>query len=555
MAPIIYSSIYPEYLVPTNKSLGQYLLDVNPDDISPDKVIYEDIDPKGSKITYGGLRRDAAKLAAELVHAFNLKMGDAVVVYAANSANYILLAHAVMWFGGTIIGINVATSEHDLGHYLSVAAAKLIVVEPHRRGVVERTVAHHHTTVPSAPIINIDNQSAVAFPHKYLRSTAVNPIPPVDLSNIDNRTLPAAVVFSSGTSGKPKGVHLSHYGMIANALSNRTANPEDANADSREVFFGPFPHLFGLLGGVLIPAFLGNYIAILPAFVYDQYIQSCSKVGSTVMRMVPAVAVAITKDPRIDQLDLTTVKTLMCAGAALQVEVVQRLQQIMPRVSITQGYGMSEVSVAGLRGRRSAEKAGSVGRLYPGVKMRIIDDNMNDVKLGEPGEALIKAPTVFAGYRNNPKSTQESFHDGWLRTGDTLSIDKDGFLWFKDRKKEMIKYKGMQVAPAELEDLLASHPEVEEAAVCALWHEDGQTEVPIGYVVLSSSVAQNDREAALKRIRESVDKIVSPYKKLRGGVFAIDAIPKNPTGKIQRSELPARKEKAGRGAAAAKTKL
>lgn len=103
MAPVIYSSIYPDLAVPTDKSLGQYLLDCNPDDVSPDTVILEDIDPKGSKVTYGGLRRDAAKLAAELMLAFDLKMGDAVVVYAANSANYILLAHAVMWFGGTIM--------------------------------------------------------------------------------------------------------------------------------------------------------------------------------------------------------------------------------------------------------------------------------------------------------------------------------------------------------------------------------------------------------------------------------------------------------------------
>jgi len=177
---------------------------------------------------------------------------------------------------------------------------------------------------------------------------------------------------------------------------------------------------------------------------------------------------------------------------------------------------------------------------------------LEDVELGQPGEALIKGPTVFLGYRNDPKGTRETFHEGWLRTGDVLKMDSDGFLWFQDRKKEMIKYKGNQIAPAELEDILGSHADVAEAAVCATFDEAQQTEIPIGYVKLKDSVSEANRQATLDDIRQWVDGLVAPYKKMRGGIFYLAEIPKNPTGKILRSKLPAREEAARRALAKAR---
>lgn len=165
--------------------------------------------------------------------------------------------------------------------------------------------------------------------------------------------------------------------------------------------------------------------------------------------------------------------------------------------------------------------------------------------------------TLHRNYRGDAKATMEAFHDGWLRTGDVLAIDDDDFLWFKDRKKEMIKYKGYvshhgrsssllthprnQIAPAELEDLLSSHLNVLESAVCAAWDKEQQTEVPVGYVVLDSSIPPEKRQAVLQEIRHSVDSRVTAYKKLRGGVHALETLPKNVTGKLARNELPARK--------------
>lgn len=540
-APNIYHSIYPDNYIPTELSIHQFLLAYNPDDVLEDKVILEDLDPNGGKVTYGGLRRDAAIGAGALVNKFNLKPGDGVVIYAGNSVNYALLAHSVMWFGGIVIGINPMVTAFELRHYLKVADAKMIVADPTIKSRVEEALSK--MDISTKPQLLELGPSPEAFPGNFLKS-ASTAIPPFDLTGKDNRQHPAAVVFSSGTSGKPKGVHLSHYNMIAHAMSNRSAGPESANSSSREVFYAPFCHLFGLLGALLVPPYIGNYLVAMKQFNYKEWIDANVRIKATSMRMVPPTAVAISKDPNLENVDLSSVNTILCAGATLQTEVVQRLQYLLKGVSIIQGYGLSEAGVAGLRVLRSVDKAGSVGRLFPGNKLRIVNDELQDVKPGEPGEALIKGPTVFLGYRNDPKGTRDTFHDGWLRTGDVLKVDSDGFLWFQDRKKEMIKYKGNQVAPAELEDILSSHEHVVEAAVCATYDENQQTELPIGYVQLHPSIPEAERDAALKNILQWINGLVSPSKKLRGGLFYLASIPKNPTGKIMRSKLPAREEAA-----------
>jgi len=248
---------------------------------------------------------------------------------------------------------------------------------------------------------------------------------------------------------------------------------------NREVFYPPLGHMFGLVGAVLPAAFHGVHIVLMRQFNYRKWVETCARIRATVMRSVPAIAVMISKDPDLKsrKLDLTSVQSLQCAGATLQAEVVANLQTLLQGMSIVQGYGVSECGVCTLRPHRSVEKSGSVGRLTANTKLRIVDDNFRDVPRNTPGQALIKGPSVFIDYRDNPSATKKRFKDGWLCTGDVLAIDEDDFLWFKDRKKETIKYKGNQVAPAELEDLLNSHPDVAEAGVCAAWDKDNHTEV------------------------------------------------------------------------------
>lgn len=267
--------------------------------------------------------------------------------------------------------------------------------------------------------------------------------------------------------------------MIAHLLGPRSGSYDVINHQSREVFYPPLAHMFGMVGCVFPVAFNGCHVVLMRQFNYRKWIDACAKIKATVLKSVPAIAVMITKDPEVlsGRVDLTSVQYLQCAGAALQHEVIATLQQLLHGVYIFQAYGMSETAVSTMRPHRSVEKSGSVGKLFPSVKIRLVDEQYRDVPRNTPGQALVKGPTVFMGYRDNQAATDESFKDGWLCTGDILSIDDDGFFWFKDRSKEMIKYKGNQVAPSELEDLLNSHPDVQEAGVCAAWDGENQTEV------------------------------------------------------------------------------
>lgn len=211
-------------------------------------------------------------------------------------------------------------------------------------------------------------------------------------------------------------------------------------------------------------------------------------------------------------------------------------------IPIPDGFGMSEGCITSLPMSWSTKKPGSIGKPQAGVSIRIVNDNYEDVEPGQEGECLFKGSTVLMRYINNEAATKEAFRDGWLCTGDVLKVDEDGFMWLTGRKKELIKYKGNQIAPAELEEVLLGHPMVNEAGVCATWDERRETEVPVGYVNFTQSVELGKRGSVLTEIKEFLEGRVAPHKSLRGGLFYLDELPKGPTGKLQRRDLPAAKK-------------
>ena len=242
------------------------------------------------------------------------------------------------------------------------------------------------------------------------------------------------------------------------------------------------------------------------------------------------------KDPEARQLDLSCVNVAMCAGASLATEVATELQRMMNGTYILNGYGMSEGTISMLREAWSEQKAGSVGKPAAGVMIRVVDDDFNDVPVGVDGQVL------FMGYKTDAAETEASFHDGWFCTGDVVQVDRDGFFWITGRKKELIKFRGHQVPPAELEDVLLSHPLVRDAGVCGVYDSSMATEVPVGYVSLAGTVKISDQGRVLKEISDFVTARVAPHKRLRGGLFRLDEMPRNSNAKLMRLDLPAKKE-------------
>ncbi|KAF2794516.1 acyl-CoA synthetases/AMP-acid ligases II [Melanomma pulvis-pyrius CBS 109.77] len=537
-SPKIYHSTYPAPYCATNISLSQFLTDYNPDAVTRDKVILED-DWSGRSLTYGSLRSKAAEHAWSLRERYGLKAGDMVAISAPNSVDHILLIHSVLWTGATIALMNFLSTEADFFHYFTICKPKLVAIDPSLHDMTVRALKR----VPSLGRVDIislggPHPDLVNYPSAFENKRR---LPIFDLSLGDNRNHTAAICFSSGTSGNPKGVELSHYNLIASLGGIRSTDPAFYNSESRCVFFAPLCHIYGLNTVGLMGIWLGAYTMLMKKYDLNELLKLSTSCKANTLRIVPSIALAMTKALTLNTHDLSSIKFIMCSGASLQQDVIKSLQKKFNQAPIFQGYGMTETNIATLRSHEW-DRVGSVGRLFANIEARIVDDNLKDVEEGQDGEMLVRGPTVFRRYLNNPAATSETFHNGWMRTGDVLHFDSEGFLYLTDRKKELIKYKGFQVAPSELEGILTSHPLVDEGVVCATWDHNEGTEIPMAYVTLSNVVPADPgaRQKAIVEIQQFVNGKVSPYKKLRGGVEILQEIPKTASGKILRRLLPAR---------------
>ncbi|CAO2648201.1 Nn.00g074680.m01.CDS01 [Neocucurbitaria sp. VM-36] len=534
----VYRSIYPAPYCPTNISIPQFLTQYNPDAVSNDKVVLED-DWTGQSLTYGSLRQTASQHAWALRERYNLKSGDVVAISAPNSVPHVQLIHAVLWTGATVGLMNFLSTADDFVHYFTICKPKLVAIDPNLYETIAKALAKI-SSLRRIPVISLSgfHSELETFPQNF---NCQRRLPAFDLSASDNREHTAAICFSSGTSGKPKGVELSHHNLIASLAGIRYTDPAFYNSRGRGVFFAPLCHIYGLNTVALMGVWLGSYTMLMKKYSLDELLRLSSVCKANTLRIVPSIALAMMKVATLDVHDLRDIKFIMCSGAALQPEIIQVLQKKFNQAPIFQGYGMTETNIATLRSHEW-NRVGSVGRLFANVEARIVNDNLNDVDEGQDGEMMVRGPTVFRRYLNDPAATRETFHDGWMRTGDVLHFDTEGFLYLTDRKKELIKYKGFQVAPSELEGILTTHHFVDEGVVCAKWDEKEGTEVPMAYVTLSSVVPKDPsgRRNAVIEIERFVNGKVSSYKRLRGGVEILEEIPKTASGKILRRMMPAR---------------
>ncbi|KAI1265295.1 acyl-CoA synthetases/AMP-acid ligases II [Xylariaceae sp. FL1019] len=554
---MIYQSPYPAFNVPTTLSISQFLLRSNPDDVSHDRIIVSDFDRPSHGLGYGEARTRAAQAAASLRDKHGVTEGDVVATFGQNSVNHLLVWHAVFWAGGCISAINPQATSYELVHYLGISKPKVVAVDAALLPTL--TEALHASSLAQTPqIIVIEDFTLHSgdvhepkFPKDFVRFQTRS-LPPLDLRSRDNREVPAAMCFSSGTS---EGVVLSHHNLIACLLTVRATSPHLHGSETREVFFPSFAHIYGLVSAVLLPVYVGCSIVVMKRFEFMAYLRKCVEIKATILRLVPALAARMIKDRESKELDLRSVKNIMVSGAALSPnvsticfdgnrgrgrEIVQDLRQMLsPDAAVLNGFGMTEATIMMLRETQS-HRAGSLGRPVAGASVRIVDDDLNDVQPGRVGECLVKGPTVFMHWCDNPGETSAAFtKDGWLRTGDMLHIDEDGYFWMTGRKKELIKFKGNQVAPAEIEALLLAHPAVTEAGVCGMHDAAQDTELPTGCIVLASGVKSEDISGIIRDVSSFVNVRLAKYKSLRGGLFTVDALPKGPTGKLLRRELPA----------------
>ena len=481
----------------------------------PDDIALVDA-ASGRSTTYGELDRLVGRCAAGLA-AQGFKPGDVLVIFAPNSIDWPIAALGAMAAGGVVSGANPMYLAGDLAHQIRNSGARFALTIPPLLATVREAAAQ-------AGCENIlvfgEAEGCVSF----ATLLACDDAEPDVTQNPDAL---AALPCSSGTTGLPKGVMLAHRNLIANITQFEQGIPTPHG--SVVLAFLPMFHIFGFTLITLAGLVAGVKLVTVPRFEPEPFLKAIASYRVSRMAVVPPVMQFLAGHPMVDNYDLTSLRLLFCGaapmGSALEEKVSQRLN-----CPVVQGYGMTESScfVTGTAPER--KRSGSCGLLAPRTQGRVVSPETGaDMPRGEQGEIWFRGPQQFIGYLNQPEATAETITpDGWVRTGDIGYFDADGYLFITDRLKELIKVKGFQVAPAELEALLLTHPSVADVAVISR-PDERAGEVPVAYVV-----PRGELDAPL--LKAWLAERVVDFKQL-ADVVACDAIPKNPSGKILRRVL------------------
>jgi len=519
---MIYRSPFPDVDVPV-MSLPAFLFEHT--DRWPDKTALID-GPTVRTLTYGQLaaavRRTAAGLAAR-----GFDKGDVFAIFSPNIPEYAVTFLGVATAGGVSTTINPTYTARELGLQLKDSGATYLATVPQFLDTAREAAAG--TAVEE---IFVFGEAEGATPFAALMSDG--DAPPVEINPKEDLV---ALPYSSGTTGLPKGVMLTHYNLVANLT--QVAGVEQTTQSEVMIGILPFYHIYGMVAVMCNALRAGSTVVTMPRFDLDQFLSLIQKHGVTTAYLVPPIVLALAKHPAVDQYDLSTLNDIM-SGAAPLPESVATTCASRNKVVVRQAYGLTETSPAThINPRTRTLKVTSVGTALPSTEYRIVDlATMHDMPQGELGEIWIRGPQVMKGYLNNPEATRAIVDDeGWLHTGDIGRADDDAYLYVVDRVKELIKYKGLQVAPAELEEVVQSHPAVDDVAVIPSPDEEAG-EIPKAFVVIKPGATLTADE-----LMAYVAEHVSPQKKVRKVEF-IDAIPKVPSGKILRRELVERERQA-----------
>jgi acyl-CoA synthetase (AMP-forming)/AMP-acid ligase II len=483
--------------------------------------------PSGRELTYGELAEGVRALAAGLA-ARGFGKGDVLAVFMPNLPEYAIAFHGAASAGGRCTTVNPLYTVTELQHQLTDSGARfLLTVPPFLETGVE---AAKRAGIDEVFVLG-EGEGATPFA-ELLGGPAQAPEVEIDPDS-DLAVLP----YSSGTTGLPKGVMLTHRNLISNLEQIQAAFPIEPSDTLIGVL--PFFHIYGMTVIMNQGLRAGATIVTMPRFDLDQFLDLIESHSVTRAYVVPPIALALARHPAVDGRDLSSLDVIMSGAAALGSELSE---QVAERIGckVIQGYGLTETSPVTHVIRLGGEnRPGSIGQALPGTECRLVDpETRSDTAPGERGELWIRGPQVMAGYLNNEEATAATVDsDGWLHTGDIAVTDDDGFFEIVDRLKELIKYKGYQVAPAELEALLITHADVADVAVIGVPDEEAG-ELPKAFIVPAGDGLDADQ------LIEWVGKQVAPQKKLRL-VEEIDEIPKSPSGKILRRVLKERGVAAG----------
>ncbi|KAL0465264.1 4-coumarate-CoA ligase [Neurospora intermedia] len=508
-----------------------------------DTVVHADAADPSKAVSKAQLRHLVKRLAYTLRQRYSIGQDgpEKDVVLCISSGHFLLpcLFYSTIAAGAIFSASSPASTATELAGQIKQIGAKLIMCNEDTKEVA--AAAAKLANIPGSQVLVLGSQS-------HLELTNLEQSTPIPISTetlgwqrmTDTKALENSIIcilFSSGTTGLPKMCRLSHTNMVSQAClvldparEYEKARGRDMSADYRTIAHLPAAHIAGVQGYFVNSFYVGGTLYWMPRFNLVKFLEYSKKYQITNLVSVPPIYLAIAKSPLVtDQFDSLEWAVAGAAPIGKELQLAARKKLGKGKAHLTQTWGLSETTGAMTTMPRGIDdETGSVSMLVMNGRARIVDDDGKDVEPGQAGELWVKGPNVTKGYYMNDAANKEAFVDGWFCTGD-IGLFKDGKFYIVDRKKELIKYKGLQVAPAELEALLVSHAKIADAAVIGV---DGEaTEVPRAYVVAG------DATLKAEEIVDWVASKVANHKKLRGGVVFIDAIPKSPSGKILRKEL------------------
>ncbi len=510
----IYKSSFPSVEL-TDKTITQRVFD----GIDPAMTILID-GPTGRSLTGAQFIESVKSLAGGLEQR-GWGAGKVVALMAPNMPEYCVAFHASAWAGGTVTTINPTYTAREVNHQLKDASADVLVTVSMFAETAREAIKG--TNVSDIVVMDSPPEGMIAM------SDAMGP-PMESQAPVAVAEHVVALPYSSGTTGLPKGVMLTHRNLVVNI--DQTLGLAGINPQEMTIAFLPFFHIYGLqvLQNVYIAA--GGGLVTMPRFDLEMFLQLAVDHKTPRLWVVPPVALALAMHPVVSNYDLSSIELVTSAAAPLGAEVAEAMGKRL-NADASQGYGMTELSPVSHVSPFGKGKPGASGLTLPNTQSRIINpETLADAPPGEDGELWVRGPQVMKGYLNNAKATSETIvEDGWLRTGDIAHFDEDGFIYITDRLKELIKYKGFQVAPAEIEAELVSHPAIADAAVV------GKPDAEAGELPMAFIVAAPDQSApGLDEVKEYLEGRLAHYKQVRV-LETVDEIPKSASGKILRRLL------------------
>ncbi|SMQ55969.1 unnamed protein product [Zymoseptoria tritici ST99CH_3D7] len=518
---------------------------------SDDQVIYRASNSNRS-YTFAQVREAAATFGKALQEAWNWQKGDALNIYAPNDIDVGPVIYGTFFAGGIVSPANPGYSPDELAFQLNNSGSKAIAT----------TKAFLPAALEAAKKANIPENRIVLIGAEHDESNKFKHWTRLGSGSGNGSRRKAAhadlafLVYSSGTTGLPKGVMLTHSNIVSDLCQVNGAMGKYYNSGKDKILgVLPFFHIYGLTGLVQQPLHRGIELVVMPAFDLKQFLEAVQTHKITFIYVAPPVIVRLARDEMVKDYDLSSVKMITSGAAPLTKELVDAIDKRL-KLKVNQAYGLSETSP--MTHTQPWEEwyssVGSVGKMFPNMLAKYMSAEGKELGPGQTGELWLAGPNVFQGYWKNEAATADSLTEEhgmkWFKTGDVGFQDEKHNFYITDRVKELIKYKGFQVAPAELEGKLMDHPLVNDVAVIGVEDRQQHTEVPRAYIVHAKKGAEAGEKETGKPTKDSekdADDIiawtsakVANHKRLRGGIRFVDEIPKSASGKILRRVLKER---------------